>query len=141
MHAFFKLQAYVLSLVVWADGKITKEERELFSIFLSSFPESDVQITEYIKLLDHPPKENIVIEMMRDAPLSIAISVLKMAHILAHADGAFDESEKLLMSRLISACGIEESNILRFYELLDLSTQAHKIETAILQSVNNLKEN
>lgn len=135
MHAVFSLQAHVLSLMTWADGQASPDERRTFNEFLSSAPGGESQISELLRLIDEPPREEDVMGMIQEAPAPIAITVLKMAYILALSDGVFDETERALLIRLISAIGVNKDSLEVFFEMLELSRRAYTLEQSLLSSL------
>ncbi len=136
MYAVFLLQAHVLSLMAWADGVVSPEERLTFQEFLSAAPGRESQVAELLGIIEQPPCEEEVATMVQEAPASVAMAVLKMAYVLALSDGEFDETERTLLVKLASAMGVDEGSIETFFKLLELSGRAHKLEQSLLSSLS-----
>lgn len=140
MHSILSLQAHVLALMGWADGELSQEERQVFEAFLGAGPGSDEQVRGYLSLLDDAPQEDVVHQMLSDAPAAVGFAVLKMAHLLAHADGVFDANERALMSRLIGSVGVTGEHLDDFYELLELNARTNELESRLLEALTDSKE-
>jgi uncharacterized membrane protein YebE (DUF533 family) len=122
------LQAKVLALVGWVDGRFDESERIVFRDVLEASPGDDDLKIELFRMTESPPEKEDVFEVVAAAPREIAAASIKNAFVLAKADGHLDDAEMALLFELGQAAGVEEDRLNDFRRMLEIHMDSLELE-------------
>jgi tellurite resistance protein len=128
------IQIKILSLVAWADGKITDEEKQLFNDILQVSPCSDETKIELARFIENRPDINDILLNITRIPKEIVVSVLRNAYSIAVADNEINQLELEIIDKLALQLGIKNEHIDVFHKWLELSYQVELIETKLFNT-------
>ena len=128
------IQIKVLSLIAWADGKITEDERKFYNDILQVSPCSDETKKDLAKYIDDSPNLDEVLDSLSSVPKEIVISVLRNAYAIAAADGEINPKELEIIDKLALKLEVKENHIDTLHKWLELSYQVELIETKLFNT-------
>ena len=130
------LKAQLLALVAWADGSFDDDEKALFIKVLDASFVDDITRIELVDYLHHPPDRKEILDRLPSVPLEAGVSVIKVAYLIAHADGEFHETERQLFDDIMDRIGVAASSRDRFYEMLDLHYRSYRLEQNLIAELS-----
>ena len=122
------LQAQMLALVGWVDGRFDESERMVFRDVLEASPADDTLKEDLLRMGDTPPNKEDVLESIAEAPREIVAAAIKNAYVLAKADGYANDGEMALIFEFAVAAGVAPERTEDFHRMLNIHLSALKIE-------------
>ena len=126
-------QIQVLSLIAWADGKVTVEETEFLNNVIQRSPCSKIKKNELLRFIEKIPPIETVLQSLDSVPKEVAITILRNAYALAAADGTVGKLELEMIDSIAHKLGIDKNKINLFHEWLNLSFQCDVIEIKLFK--------
>ena len=122
------LQAKVLALVGWVDGRFDDSEQIVFRDVIEVGPGDDDLRIELFRMTGSAPDKDDVLKSVAAAPREIAAAVLKNAFVLANADGHLHDAEMALLFELGQAAGVDADRLCDFRRMLEIHLDSLEIE-------------
>lgn len=122
------LQAKVLALVGWADGRFDEAEQTIFRDVLEVSPGDDALKIELFELTEVAPNKDDVLQTVISAPREFAAAAIKNAFMLAKADGNVEAAELELLFELSRAAGVPEDRFADFCKMLEAHMTSVELE-------------
>ncbi len=128
------IQIKVLSLIAWADGKITEEEEEFYNDILQISPCSDETKKDLQKWIKQCPDLDEVLDSLTEVSKEIVVSVLRNAYAIAASDNDVSPEEIEIIDKIALKLGVNENHIKALHTWLELSYQVELIETKLFNT-------
>ena len=122
------IQAKVLALMGWVDGRFDDTEAEYFQKIISASPGDDELKVELSKLMEVAPEKEDVLQAVAIARPEIAAAAIKNAFVLANKDGDLHDTEMALLRELGQAAGVRTDRFEDFFRMLNSHLSAIVIE-------------
>ncbi len=122
------LQAKMLALVGWVDGRFDENERTVLHDVLKVSPADDSLKEDLFRLADTPPDKDSVLATVATAPREIVAAAIKNAYVLAEADGYLDNAEMDLLFEFAVAAGVAPDRVDDFQRMLNIHLSALELE-------------
>ena len=100
--------------VIWADGLVSEEEREMLGGILAGLGSTPEEIEEVARLMQAPPDLENLREQVPD--MESRQEIMKLLVAMSMADGRVDTSELRFLSRLAQHLDISEETLDRLKE-------------------------
>lgn len=123
-----ELQAKVLALVGWADGRFDESERTVLRDVLEASPGDDALKADLFRMVEAPPEKDAVLKIVAGAPREMAAAAIKNAFVLAKADGHLHDAEMALLLELGHAAGVSPERSDDFRRMLETHLATLELE-------------
>ena len=90
--------------VIWADGEVTEDERELLGNVLVQLGSSEAQVREVAEMMVAPPDLGDLKAAVPDH--GSRLELMKVLLVMAHADGNIDVTELHFLEKMARELGI-----------------------------------
>lgn len=128
---FIKIQAKVLSLIAWSNGKFDSKEQEFYMSFLNSM-ETNVQILDEIKdYIAKSPDKADVLNTLKAIPIELALATVKNAYVMAKIDNDISKDEKNILIEIGRTLNLSGENVDKYFTMLEKYYQSFQIEKEI----------
>ena len=122
------LQAKILTLVGWVDGRFDESERIVLRDVLELSPGDDALKEDLFRMVETPPDKENVLQTVAMAPPEIVAAAIKNAYVLAKADGHLHDAEMALLLELAVAAGVAPDRVEDFRRMLNIHLSALELE-------------
>lgn len=122
------LQAKILILVGWVDGRFDESERTVLRDVLEVSPGDDALKEDLFRMVETPPDKENVFQMVAVAPREIVAAAIKNAYVLAKADGHLHDAEMALLFEFAVAAGVAQDRVEDFHRMLNIHLSALELE-------------
>ncbi len=122
------LQAQILALVGWVDGRFDENERTVLRDVLELSPGNDALKEDLFRMVDTPPDKKDVFQTVTKAPREIVSAAIKNAYVLAKADGHLHDAEMALLFELAVTAGVAPDQAENFHRMLNTHLSALELE-------------